>query len=186
MLYYVHGYGSGPDGTKAKLLREKLGAVPIRYMEEEELDISRCTENIENAIKNDIRVVLIGSSLGGFLSARVALDNRNVKGLVLLNPAVIPPDSEVKNSPLPEKAIQEMKDTPLFQMRIPCDIFIIRSTGDELIPNEWVLKFAMFQEATVKFIDDDHRINRNLHRLPEMISQFLKSRNLNFIPQSWR
>lgn len=174
MLYYVHGYGSSPDGAKGTLFRERLGAVPIRYMEEGSLSIERCVRNIEEAIKNDIKVILIGSSFGGFLSAKVALSNRNIKGLMLLNPAIIPPGVEIRNSPLPEEVIRDMQNTPLFKEKIPCDIFIVRSTNDELIPIEWVLRFAMFQEATIKFIEDDHRISRNLSYLPEIISSFLK------------
>ena len=174
MLYYIHGYASGPNGRKAILFREKLGAIPLRYMDGEEVDVSRCIENIENAIRNDTRIILIGSSFGGFLSAKIALENRNVRSIVLLNPAVVPPDAIVSDPSIPDKVVRDIQNSGLFEKRIPCDVYIVISTRDELIPLEWVLRFAMFQEATVKFIEDDHRISRNINLLPDIVSTFLK------------
>ncbi|MCD6411240.1 MAG: alpha/beta fold hydrolase [Thermoplasmata archaeon] len=173
MLYYVHGYASGPDSRKGLLFKKKLGVIPIKYMEGEEVEVNKCLENIRKSIRNDNHVVLIGSSFGGFLSAKIALENRNVKSIILLNPAVIPPDATVSNPSMPGDVIRDIQSSGLFEKRIPCDVYIVMSTRDELIPREWVLEFAMFQEATVKFIEDDHKISRNLDRLPSIISTFL-------------
>ncbi|MCD6541983.1 MAG: alpha/beta fold hydrolase [Thermoplasmata archaeon] len=176
MLYYIHGYASGPNSAKGILFKEKLGAIPVKYMDSDEVDVNRCVENIKNAIKNDTRVILIGSSFGGFLSAKIALENRNVRSIVLLNPAVVPPDATVSDPSIPDKVVRDIQNSGLFEKKIPCDVYIVMSTRDELIPQEWVLKFAMFQEAIVKFIEDDHRISRNISLLPDIISTFLKYR----------
>ena len=75
MLYYIHGYQSSPDGNKGTLFREKLNAKAIKYRdcEPEDLIISDCLKRISEEISNDKDVVLIGSSLGGFLAALTAI-----------------------------------------------------------------------------------------------------------------
>jgi len=94
MLYYIHGYLSSPNSTKGTLLKKTLNAHPIKYRDcqPEELLISDCLNQISNVIKNDHEVTLIGSSLGGLLAVKTAQKNQNVKKLILLNPAIIPPD----------------------------------------------------------------------------------------------
>lgn len=74
-IYFIHGYESSPGGIKGSLLREKLGASPIKYRDcrPEEIIISDCLKNIYDIICDYDNVVLIGSSLGGFLAAKVAL-----------------------------------------------------------------------------------------------------------------
>ncbi|MGF3554827.1 MAG: YqiA/YcfP family alpha/beta fold hydrolase, partial [Thermoplasmatota archaeon] len=104
MLYYIHGYLSSPESTKGILFKEKLKAIPIKYhdCEPEEIKISDCLKNIKKEIEKDKKVVLIGSSFGGFLAAKTALENKNVKQIILLNPAIIPLSfdiSKIKNMP---------------------------------------------------------------------------------------
>ena len=173
MLYYIHGYDSSPNSRKGVLFREKLGAIPLKYMEGDKVVVSDCLKRIKESIDKDTKVVLIGSSFGGFLSAKIALENRNVRKIILLNPAVIPPDIDLSGSDFPEEIVKDIQNSGLFERKIPCEIFIVMSTRDELIPKDWILRFAMFQEAIVKFIEDDHRMNRNLEKLPDIISAFL-------------
>jgi predicted esterase YcpF (UPF0227 family) len=69
MLYYLHGYQFSPFSEKGTLLKETLHAIPITYRDgaPEDLVISECLSRISDVIKKDKQVVLIGSSLGGFL-----------------------------------------------------------------------------------------------------------------------
>ena len=86
MIYYIHGYLSEPNSTKGTLFKEKLNAKAIKYRdcEPEDLVVSDCVKRIEEEIKNDDFAILIGSSLGGLLAAKTALDNSNVKHIILL------------------------------------------------------------------------------------------------------
>jgi len=95
MLYYIHGYNSSPNSRKGILFKEKLGAVPLKYMEGDKVVVEDCLKRIKESIEKDTKIMLIGSSFGGFLSARIALENRNVRKIILLNPAVIPPDVDL-------------------------------------------------------------------------------------------
>jgi len=177
-LYYIHGYKSSPNGDKGILFKEKLNAFAIKYRdcEPEELIISSCINRIYNTIRNEENVVLIGSSLGGFLAASCAIDNSNVKKLILLNPAIIPPSTNLaKYKNIPRKILEDMINRRLFEKKIYADIIILRGTKDEVIPDSWVLNFAKYQEATVMFFHDDHRFSHNLTKLPSIISKLLKN-----------
>jgi len=178
MLYYIHGYESSPDSTKGVLFRDKLGAKPIKYRDckPEDIIISDCLKRINNEIKNDKKVFLIGSSLGGFLAACVALENQNVKKLILLNPAVIPPSEDVsKFQAIPYKILREMKDNQLFEKRISAKITILVGMEDNVIPLRWILEFAIKQNATIQFLCDDHGFTKKLSEIPSIISEILKS-----------
>ena len=177
MIYYIHGYLSGPDSTKGSLLKKKLRVKPIKYRdcEPEDLVISECLIQIKEEIKNDENAILIGSSLGGLLAAKTALENSNVKNLILLNPAIVPPDFNIKKiRDMPQRILRDMQDKRLFTEKIKSNIFIIIGTRDDVVPNEWVIEFAMAQSATIKLLNDDHSLTQNLHRLPNIISKFLK------------
>jgi len=116
MLYYIHGYLSDPYSTKGKLFKEKLNAKPIKYRDcrPEDLIISDCVKRIENEIKEDQNAVLIGSSLGGFLAAKTALNNRNVKHIILFNPAIIPSYVDIsKIQGMPQMILRDIQDITL-------------------------------------------------------------------------
>ena len=176
MLYYIHGYESSPDGTKGTLFKEKLNAKAIKYRdcEPEDLVISDCLKHIAKEIDDDKDVVLIGSSLGGFLAAKTAFENSNVKQIILLNPAVIPPSIDLNTiQGMPMSILGDMKDNTLFEEKIGAEIFILVGTEDEIVLSDWILEFAMAQEATVRFLRDDHRFTRNINRLPYIISEII-------------
>ena len=177
MLYYLHGYQSSPNGEKATLLKDTLHALPIAYRDSslEELGISHCLHRISEAIQADPQVILIGSSLGGFLAASTALIHPTVTQLILLNPAIIPPDSDLTTvEGMPLRILREMQDPRLFQEEIPAAITILRGTLDDVVPDHWVLSFALAQQATIHLYTDDHRFSKNLHRLPKIISELIR------------
>ena len=175
-LFYIHGYESSPDSNKGIIFKEKLDAKTIKYRDckPEDLVISDCLKRISNIIKNDINVVLIGSSLGGFLAVETALTHSNVEKLILLNPAIIPPSADLdKHEDVPRRILEDMMDKRLFEKKLKADITIFRGTEDDLVPDDWITEFAKVQEATVKFLHDNHRFSRNLAKLPVIISDLL-------------
>jgi len=175
MLYYIHGYLSSPDSTKGTILKQTLGVKPIKYRDckPEELVISDCIKNIQNEIKNDKNPVLIGSSLGGFLSAKIALDEPKIKKLILFNPAILPVDFDItKIKDMPQGILKDMIEPRFFNEKINADIFILRGFKDELLPNEWIMDFAEKQEAYVKFLNDDHSLSKNIYKIPKYVEYF--------------
>jgi predicted esterase YcpF (UPF0227 family) len=177
MIYYIHGYESSPTSAKGNLFKETLHAVPITYRTgpPETMAIPECLQNITSAIKDDAYVILIGSSFGGFLAATTAQLHPNVKHLILLNPAIIPPRTNLsKIQGMPLQLLSQMMRPELFTEKIPAAISILRGTDDTVVPDTWVLAFARAQEATVHFLHDDHVFSKNLSKLPAILSKILE------------
>ena len=175
MLYYIHGYLSSPEGTKGQLFQQKLQAIPVRYryVEPEQLVIKDCLQEIKNVIGYDDKPTLIGSSLGGLLAARFALENY-VEKLILLNPAVIPPFVDIKTiTDMPLNILKDMKDELLFTKKIHSDIIIFVGTNDKCVPNNWSIEFAKSQEAIIHFLHDDHQFTKYVYQFPEMMKKII-------------
>jgi len=176
MLYYLHGYQSSPTSAKGTLFKEILHAVPITYRTgpPEALVVPDCLLKIAGAIHDDSNVTLIGSSFGGFLAAATALHHKTVKHLILLNPAIIPPQTKpTKVEGMPAAIVTQMILPDLFTQKIPAAITILRGTEDAVVPDSGVLAFAKAQEATVWFLHDDHGFSQNLAKLPALIQKIL-------------
>jgi alpha/beta superfamily hydrolase len=126
------------------------------------------------AIRNDPEPILIGSSFGGFLAAEAALRCNAIKTIILLNPAIIPPRADARKlRGIPSTIRERMQDSMLFKTKMSVTIVILIATRDEVIPADWVLNFAKTQEATVRFLDDDHAFRDNLSLLPSIIEEVL-------------
>ncbi len=176
MLYYIHGYLSSPESTKGTLLKEKLSVKPIRYRdcEPEKLVISKCIKNINDEIKKDENPILIGSSLGGFLSAKIALKNPKIKNIILFNPAIIPIDYDIKKiKDMPQRIVKDMVEKKFFTKKISAKINIFCGTLDKTVPNNWVINFAQAQGAEIKFLHDDHSLSKNVQKIPEFVEKIL-------------
>ena len=74
---------------------------------------------------------------------------------------------------MPKHILQDMKDDRLFSQKLDTSIVIFSANQDVVVPPEWVVRFSKFQEATVCFLDDDHRLSKNLEKLPDLIRSFL-------------
>ena len=174
MLYYIHGYLSEPNSTKGLLFRRELDAKAIKYRncEPEDLIIKDCLNRIEVEIKDDENVILIGSSLGGFLVAKTAQKNSNVKQIFLLNPAIIPGSYDIKKiTGMPQRILSDIQDKDLFNKKLNCKIFILIGILDDVVPNSWVIEFARSQEAKVLFLHDDHSFSNKIDQLPSIIKE---------------
>jgi len=177
MLYYIHGYLSSPHGSKGTILKKELDAIPVKYrnVPAEDLVIRDCLDEIKKVIADDKQSVLIGSSLGGCLVSKLALEIPDkIKQIILLNPAVIPPDVDIHSIPdMPKRILKDMKDNRLFTQNLDTKIVVFSATEDKIVPSDWVIRFSQFQQATVQFLHDDHRFSKNLTRLPEKIKDFI-------------
>lgn len=92
-IIYLHGFASGPQSSKARYFRdllERQGA-PVAVPDLAEGDFEHITITGQLAVIDRLAegrpVVLIGSSLGGYLAALYAARHANVAKLVLLAPA---------------------------------------------------------------------------------------------------
>ena len=176
-VFYIHGYQSSPDGTKGALFSQTLQAIALKYRDvpPEDLVIADCLDRIKKGINSFNEVVLIGSSLGGLLASVTALENSNVAQVFLLNPAIMPPGTDIDSiNSMPKRILKDMYFPKLFSEKISSEIIIFRGTKDEVVSDEWVLPFAQFQEATVHFVADDHRFSKRVDDIVKIIRQYLE------------
>jgi len=92
-IVYLHGFASGPQSSKAQFFRAKFAGhgidCEIPQLDEgdfESLTVTGQLRVVDRAVHGD-RVVLMGSSLGGYLAACYAARHSNVDRLILLAPA---------------------------------------------------------------------------------------------------
>lgn len=90
---YLHGFASRPESTKARFFRERFAekGIPLEIPrldggDFENLTITGQLQVIAAASASD-ELVLIGSSLGGYLAALYASRHPEVKRVVLMAPA---------------------------------------------------------------------------------------------------
>jgi uncharacterized protein len=93
-ILYLHGFASSPLSRKARFLEERLAARGIRFSAPDlasgdffHLTISKQLEVVRASAAGAERLVIIGSSMGGYLAALYAAEHNKVEQLVLLAPA---------------------------------------------------------------------------------------------------
>ena len=97
MLLYLHGFGSGPGSHKAQALARRFAELGVRM---EVPDLTPGADGFERSTPSSMRDVaraalatgspphaIIGSSLGGYIAATMAAEDRSIERLVLLAPA---------------------------------------------------------------------------------------------------
>jgi hypothetical protein len=92
-VIYLHGFASGPSSRKAGFFGEKLRALGFRVEIPDlaennfrQLTITGQLKVLERLARSE-PVVLIGSSMGGYLAALYAAEHPEVERLILLAPA---------------------------------------------------------------------------------------------------
>src|ERR1700727_323514 len=90
-IVYLHGFASTPLSTKAQFFKRKFEGADFEIPQLdrgdfEKLTVSSQLQVIDAAVHGD-PVILMGSSLGGYLAALYASRHANVERLGLLAPA---------------------------------------------------------------------------------------------------
>jgi pimeloyl-ACP methyl ester carboxylesterase len=93
-VLYLHGFASSPLSRKARFLEERFAARGIPFHAPDlaagdffHLTISRQLEVVRASAGKAERLLIIGSSLGGYLAALYGAEHPEVEQLVLLAPA---------------------------------------------------------------------------------------------------
>jgi pimeloyl-ACP methyl ester carboxylesterase len=163
-----HGKESGPNGKKLTMLKEvaeKHGYEAIS------LDYTQCKNSTERItlLKEYIEkssfesLVLVGSSMGGYVSTVLANDYR-LSGLFLLCPALYMEDKE-------EYTVG--KFSPKCQ-----NIEIIHGWSDEVVPFDHSIRFGKKTHAVVNLIEDNHRLQHSHAFMKKRFEWFLSNLNL--------
>jgi uncharacterized protein len=206
-VVYLHGFASGPSSGKAQFFRSRFAdagvSLEIPDLVEgdfEHLTISGQLKVIERTVRGE-PVVLIGSSMGGYLAALYASQHREVSKLVLMAPAFRfierwPDDLGPERARLWQETRRlnvfhygekrEMhigwgliedgrKYDPIPNFTQPALIF--HGTGDEVVPPSFSEEFASkHPNVTLRLLKSDHQLTDQTDVMWAEICTFLHLR----------
>lgn len=206
MILYLHGFASGPSSTKGRALEERFTGSGIPFLRtdltpgpdgfERSTPLTMLGE-AERLVALHRPRVLMGSSLGGYLSAVLASRGAPVERIVLLAPAFrlferwrakVTPEDERRwraegllvdhhvTGTKRRLAWQFMEDAatlPAYpEVKVPALCFAGRR--DELVPLGDVERFvAMTPGARLVALDDGHELLASIGRIFEEARAFL-------------
>lgn len=158
-VIFSHGKESGPWGRKIKAMAEiakakSCNVESVDYSDTLDPEI-RANRLIEKLKLERSGIVLVGSSMGGYVSA-VAAQDPNVKGVFLLAPALYM-----------SAYIQQ-------EYSIKCKhIEVVHGWNDTIIPYQHSLKFAEESKCSLHLINGDHSLNSSLAEVTAIFEAFL-------------
>lgn len=161
-----HGSDTGPDATKVSVLAkiaESMGWSTERpdYREDDKLGHAgsvepRLTRLHQRIAACDAPPVLVGSSMGAFVSGQASLE-LPVAGLFLLaTPALIPGNDLA------------------FDVRLDVPTLLIHGWHDEVCPLDEIYEFAGRRELPLLIVNDDHRLSEHVDAIGRQFGFFLE------------
>jgi hypothetical protein len=203
-VIYLHGFASSPGSRKATFFRERFfrEGIPIRIPDLAEgdfegLSITRQLKAVEREAAGE-PVVLIGSSLGGYLAALHAARHPESQAVVLMAPAFdfaarwrlrtgesqmaqwqstgwLPVFHYGEGGPA-RVGFQLYKDAMQYEaypeVRQPA--LVLHGRNDDVVPHELSERFAAGRaNADLHLLDSDHELTDVLTELWELTWQFL-------------
>jgi pimeloyl-ACP methyl ester carboxylesterase len=208
-IVYLHGFASSPQSSKARFFAERFGAIGIPFnapqLDEgnfKALTISGQLRVVEEAVHGEA-VVLMGSSLGGYLAALYAARHPEIEKLVLLAPAFQFPtrwrarysvedlerwrlrgsipffhygfkEERELGFQIVEDALQ-YEDEPAFQQ----PALILHGRKDEVVPASLSKVFAEgHKNVNLRLVDSGHELTDLLDELWTETAMFLQFQSL--------
>lgn len=167
LAIFSHGKESGPNGKKITILRNVAEAHNFQTVA---LDYTKCKNAQERITQlgeyiqksNGVPLLLIGSSMGGYVSTVLSNDHPLI-GLFLLCPALYMPNEEYKVREYNPKCK---------------NIEIVHGWDDEIVPYVNSIKFGQQSKAVVNLVDDNHRLKQSYSFIEGRFDAFLKNINM--------
>lgn len=158
-VIFSHGRESGPWGTKIRALAKVAEAAGCQVLSRDDSDTRdpdlRVSRLIEEAAAVQGSVILVGSSMGGYVAA-VASQEIYPVGMFLMAPAIN----------MPGYGNQQIEP----QAR---ELEIIHGWGDDIVPVEGVLAFARSHQAMFHLIPAGHALTEQIDWLTQQFKVFL-------------
>lgn len=160
VIIFSHGKESGPKANKIVAMQEivnefglKSYSLDYQGMETVEARTDKLNQFMSTI---DRPFILIGSSMGAYVSLAAANHNSKVVGLFLLAPAVGFAGYETGNLVLNAGSTK-----------------IIHGWNDEVVPVENVYSFAKEHNINIELVDDDHRLSKSINYINDSLRRFL-------------
>jgi alpha/beta superfamily hydrolase len=158
-VVFSHGRESGPWGRKitamAALARDEglvVESVDYRGIDD---PAARVEKLVTIAAKIQRPLVLVGSSMGGHVSAAAA-GRLRPRGMFLLAPAFYMPGFE--------------SYTP---QDVPCPAAIVHGWHDDIVPVENSIRWAREHHAALHVLNSDHRLEDRIEAICSLLKSFL-------------
>ncbi len=158
-VVFSHGKESGPWGKKIIALAETartegytVESIDYRGLDSAEARVDKLVTGCRN-LQGEL--VLVGSSLGGFVALSAA-SFLHARGLFLMAPALYMPG-------LPELR-SRVVDYP---------VEVVHGWRDDVIPLEHSMRFAREYAAPLHIVDDDHGLHASVRRIKHLFEYFL-------------
>ena len=172
LVVFSHGKESGPLGSKFQALMrvaEQQGACTLSVNYRECADGTaidhdapgeadrRVAQLLVTRLPAHTCLVLVGSSMGGYVSA-VASEKLKPEGLFLLAPAFYLPGYACQD-PVPRAG----------------STLIVHGWGDDVVPLDHSIRFARQHHCALHLLDGDHRLNAALPAIEPLFGMFLQN-----------
>ncbi len=158
LVYFAHGKESGPWGSKIKGLAQVAKAHGYTV---ESPDYSHTHDpqarlaHLMEINPRAERLVLVGSSMGGYVSAMACAQLRP-QALFLMAPALY---------------FEQFNEEPA---GCPADTVVVHGWRDDVVPAQRAIQFAQARNAQLHLLDDGHRLSNSLDFLCEQFAAQLK------------
>lgn len=158
-VVFSHGKDSSPNSRKIIALNETARSEGYETIAVDYRGIDRPRDRITKLVdackevKGDL--VLVGSSLGGYVSLAAA-PTLHARGVFLMAPAVY---------------FDELP--PLRDRAIDCPFTIVHGWRDAVVPYEDSLRLAREYRATLHLVDSDHFLHTHLRMIRYYFEHFL-------------
>jgi predicted esterase len=147
-LVFIHGLESTAQGTKGQFFRQFF---PQMIVEDYTGDFAERMRKLESLLSGKNNLILVGSSYGGLMATRYAIENENkVKKMILLAPAL------------------NLKEfIPPVQAKLPLPVIIYHGTNDDVVNPYIVKKISLkyFNNLEHHLVDDDHSLHKTFPAL---------------------
>jgi len=160
-VIFSHGKESGPWGSKITKLANVAKGLGFDV---DSIDYAGITSPDERVVKlndylnNETKpYILIGSSMGGYVSLVAAQTNQPL-GIFLLAPALFMPGYNQQNYSTDFKHLE-----------------IVHGWSGDIIPVENSINYAQQAQCSLHLIDGDHRLNSSIEQVIELFKGFLSN-----------
>ncbi|MFN3926805.1 MAG: YqiA/YcfP family alpha/beta fold hydrolase [Pseudanabaenaceae cyanobacterium] len=204
-IIYLHGFGSSPQSGKAQFLKQKCQEISRELLipdltlgNFQTMTITKILNYLQHSFSNEALLV-VGSSLGGFIAVQWAIRNVQIKEMILLAPALNFPaaigqwiGSEAlaewekqgtreffhygfqKNIALNYEFYLDAQQYRHWQLARTLSIAILHGKQDEVVPAEVSIEFQkQYPQVELHLVESDHSLNDPVSL--ELLWQKLKS-----------
>lgn len=158
-VVFSHGKESGPWGSKITAMAEVARALRFDVVSVDYRGIDDPLQRVEELVRSvsplSAPPVLVGSSMGGYVSA-AAVSRVPVRAIFLLAPAFYMPGFE--------------QYTPQ-QVAVPT--VIVHGWHDDIVPVENSVRWAREHRSTLHVLDSNHRLEDQIEAICTLLREFL-------------